>query len=179
MNENGVPRSVVRLSLVVLGLAVTTVLTGCGQTGGKAVPAASTSAASTSVPSTPTASPTASPTAPSSPVAPASSQLESEKGFVFITAACGNPAVINTHQSSKILSRAIEWGMCMGRPESTSTYVAVYATPTDLAIDTPHLDGKYRYATHTDETGMAWLFLVESTDPSSLRPLERYGFAVN
>jgi len=67
----------------------------------------------------------------------------------------------------------------MGRPESPSTYVAVYARPTDVATDTPNLDGKYRYATHTDEAGMAWLFFVEGTDPSSLRPLERHGFAVN
>ncbi|BBZ57366.1 hypothetical protein MPHO_43580 [Mycolicibacterium phocaicum] len=97
---------------------------------------------------------------------------------MFITAACGGPAVINLHQTSEILSRAKEWAMCMGQPGSPSTYVAVYATPTDLAVDTPHLEGRYRYATHTDETGMAWLFLVEGTDASTLRPLERHGFTL-
>ncbi len=69
--------------------------------------------------------------------------------------------------------------MCMGQPGSPSTYVAVYAKPADLAVDTPHLDGKYRYATHTDENGTTWLFLADSTNPSSLRPLERHGFVVN
>ncbi len=97
---------------------------------------------------------------------------------MFITATCGSPAVINLHQSSEILSRATEWAMCMGQPGSPSTYVGVYASAADLAIDTPHLDGKYRYATHTDETGTAWLFLVEGTDASPLRPLERHGFTL-
>lgn len=168
-------RSTVVLPLAVLGLTITTALTGCGHTGGKAVHADSPSTPSTSVAPTPATSSAI----PSSPVAAASSLLESEKGFVFITAACGSPAVINLHQPSEILSRATEWAMCMGQPGSPSTYVAVYAKPTDLAIDTPHLDGKYRYATLTDETGVAWLFLVESTDPASLRPLERHGFVVN
>lgn len=173
MKESRASLSIVKLSLTVLSVAATA-LTGCGQTDGKAVPAASPSAVTTSVSSTPTTSSAA----PSSTVAPASSLLESEKGFAFITAACGSPAVINLHQTSEILSRATEWAMCMGQPGSPSTYVAVYAKPTDLAIDTPHLEGKYRYATHTDENGTTWLFLVEGTDASALRPLERHGFTL-
>ena len=175
MKESRASLSIVKLSLTVLGVAATA-LTGCGQTGGKAVPAASPSAVTTSVSSTPTTSSAA----PSSSVAPASSSpFQSEKGFMWITAACGSPAVIPSDGKNTLLPSATDWAICMGGPGIQPTLVGVYTAPSSLTQDTSQLTaGKYRFATHADGE-LTWIFLVESTDPSSLRPLERHGFVVH
>lgn len=98
---------------------------------------------------------------------------------MWITAACGSPATIPSDGKNTLLPSATDWAICMGGPGLQPTLVGVYTAPSSLTHDTSQLTaGKYRFATHTDGE-LTWIFLVESTDPASLRPLERHGFVVH
>jgi hypothetical protein len=129
---------------------------------------ASCSGEETAASTTPTSS---SSTQSQEPTAP----FQTSDGFAWLTAACGSPSVVDASPNSW-LPKASNVVLCMTPPGQPAVLVGVYDNPSASAEDLAKAQGQHGYATRQDGEGRTWIFVVEGTDPSPLRPLERYGF---
>ncbi|WP_157890520.1 hypothetical protein [Mycolicibacterium goodii] len=103
--------------------------------------------------------------------------FETADGFAWISAACGNPSLLENNGPNSLLPHAPDWGIC-GMPTSAPVLVGVYADRGASEADLAVIRATHRYASKIDNDGRTWVFVVEGVDASPLEPLARYGFHV-
>lgn len=123
-----------------------------------------------------TASISATMTADSTP-AVAQRPFDSPDGFAWISAACGNPSLIENSGPNSLLPRVSDWAIC-GAPTSAPVLVGVYADHGASDADLATIRPTHRYASKVDNDGRTWVFVIEGVDALPLEPLTRYGFDV-
>jgi hypothetical protein len=104
--------------------------------------------------------------------------FESQDALAWLTAACGSPSAMNAAPNGWMPSTQ-NVQLCFTPIDRPGVLVGVYEDAAASAADLEGIDGQRGYATRQDNEGRMWVFMVDSADPATLKPLERYGFVLH
>jgi hypothetical protein len=76
------------------------------------------------------------------------------------------------------LPKAQDARLCVTAIDRPGVLVGIYNDPALSASDLKRIQGQRGYASRQDADGRTWVFVVETSDPAPLQPLERYGFVI-